>query len=181
MYPSPSENSDSKQGGLLRTTTWGTLIAFSLLIAGLGLTGHLFHPLGNPQVLQTAANTTPHQATALLTAARDSYNGGSTGRDSSRASTPYPYSGIAENSAVASPSLATANGSPVLSHTPPAGTKDLSALQQGPVSGAPSTDAASLPTQIAAKIAPDLKGLDPAKPVDVIVQFKRLAGVTAPT
>jgi len=30
-------------------------------------------------------------------------------------------------------------------------------------------------TLIAAKIAPDLQGIDPTKPVDVIVQFKRTA------
>src|SRR5580704_15834313 len=120
MYPSPSENSDSKHGGLLRTTTWGTLIAFSLLIAGLGLAGHLFHPLSNPQALQTAANTTPDGAAAVRAAARDSYNAGSTRRDSSRASTPYPQSGVAANSAMGSRSLAAANGSPVLPQTSPA-------------------------------------------------------------
>jgi hypothetical protein len=117
MHPSPSKNSDRKHGGPLRSTTLGTLIAFSLLIAGLGLTGHLYHPLGNPQVVQSAADTTSDQAAALPTAAPDSYNAESNRRYLSRASTLYPHSGIAENRAIASPSLATANGSPARTQT----------------------------------------------------------------
>jgi hypothetical protein len=32
---------NNKEGGFLKTTTWGALIAVSLVLIGLGFTGHL--------------------------------------------------------------------------------------------------------------------------------------------
>ena len=62
MDRSPSKNPENKQGGLLKTTTWGTLIALSLLIAGLGLTSYVFLPHGSSQAIETTANISPGQA-----------------------------------------------------------------------------------------------------------------------
>ena len=52
-------NKGSKHGssGLLKTTTWGTLIALSLVVAFLGFTGHL------PSFSDVKSG---HQATATL-------------------------------------------------------------------------------------------------------------------
>ena len=74
MDLSPYKTSEKKTGGPLKTTTWGTLIALSLLLTGLAVTGHLSHKPGNPQVIQTAENIAPDQVPALSSAVRDSYD-----------------------------------------------------------------------------------------------------------
>ena len=173
MDLSPYRNPEKKNGGPLKTTTWGALIAFALLLAALGLTGHLSHPSRNAQVIETAANISPEQTpTARSTASashEDGYNRGAL----NGTSTLQPLFELRKNGPSSAKSSGLANGSLVQQQVPSAGVKDPSAPQQEPRAGVPMTGAVNAQALIAAKIAPDLQGIDPTKPVDVIVQFKR--------
>src|SRR5208282_3106890 len=77
MDLSPYKNPKNKNGGPLKTTTWGALIAFALLLAGLGLVGHISHPFQNSQVIEAAGNISPAHETAPSAAANGSYEAGS--------------------------------------------------------------------------------------------------------
>src|SRR5271170_8447446 len=124
MDLSPYKNPKNKNGGPLKTTTWGALIAFSLLLAGLGLTGHLSQPVGGPQAIQTTANKAAGRASAPPAAARGAYSAVSNGGAFSGASTLQPHFEIRENSAIAHrwPTLVDSNPAP--SQTPSVGLKD---------------------------------------------------------
>src|SRR5882724_10823848 len=101
MQPSHSRNPENKSSGVLKTTTWGTLIALSLLIAGLGLTGHLSPTGGTPQVVQTAANIPSGRSAGLPSGAHSSREFGA-GRGTSKGPSPMaPQSGVLDNSGLA--------------------------------------------------------------------------------
>src|SRR5580658_3710536 len=177
MTLSPNKSLQNKNGGPMNTTTWGALIALSLVLTGLGLARLASHADGNQQPFQAAANSVQGQVPASPLSGRgtDSYKAGADGRTLNSAATPEnrnPHFTASVDRAVAPLPPAIGLGEP---SAPSASLKDRTAVQQSPVSGASSTGALSLQAQIAAKIAPDLQGIDPQKPVDVIVQFNKSA------
>ena len=62
MALNSSDRSEKGNSGILRTTTWGTLIAFSLILTVLGFTGHSFR--GSRKLYKFAGN---RSATPTLT------------------------------------------------------------------------------------------------------------------
>ena len=101
MERSPSKNPENKQGGPLKTTTWGALIALSVLIAGLGLTSYVFLPHGSSQAVETTANISPSHAPILGSAARSAYGAGSSGQGLNGESTLRPYNGVRGTASIA--------------------------------------------------------------------------------
>src|SRR5580692_8783590 len=156
MDSRPYKNPENKQGGPLKTTTWGALIAFSLLIAGLGLTSYVFLPHGNPQAIETAANISRNQTPVLGSAASGGYGAGSSGHGLNGGSTFHPYNVLSGTGAIAAQSSASANGYAVLPSNTPAAPSNQAAPQQDPANGGASSGGLNLQAQIAAKIAPDL-------------------------
>ncbi|HXE34466.1 MAG TPA: hypothetical protein VN087_11175, partial [Verrucomicrobiae bacterium] len=77
MDLTPYKSSKTQNGGPLKTTTWGALIAIALLLGLLGTTGHLLHSFGSAQLIQTAANTAPGQNASAPVARKHSYNNAS--------------------------------------------------------------------------------------------------------
>src|SRR5579863_8170738 len=176
MQPSHSKNPEIKNSGVLKTTTWGTLIALSLLIAGLGLTGHLSPTGGARHAVLTAANIAPERGAGLSSGALSSREFGSARRATNGASSLAPQSGAIDNRGLTSQMAAQANGNLFFGKSSSAAIKDQAPAQQNPGAGGLSNGSATPQAIIAAKIAPDLQGIDPQKPVDVIVQYKKSAG-----
>ena len=172
----PAKNSDSSlktstwgtliENGLLKTTTWGALMALSLLAAAFGFRGSLFGSrtdstgqiesrLESPQLsltqghVQVALKSTDSgQKSRLKGPALDQR--GTSG-------VPSVYRQVPPSRSSAFPTGTTTPGAPNQSLNDAA---DAASDNQNPQ------------TLIAAKIAADLKGIDPDKPVDVIVQFR---------
>ena len=113
MDRSPYKNPENKNGGPLKTTTWGALIASSLLLAGLGLTGHLSRPGGGSQVIETAASSAPVQAPTVSSVAKGSYGSGVRGGALNGASALHPLFGVRPGSANAANSAAIVGGSSI--------------------------------------------------------------------
>src|SRR5215472_10254431 len=155
----PAKNTVSS----LKTSTWGTLIALSLLAAAFGFRGSLFGSrtdstgqiesrLESPQLsltqghVQVALKSTDSgQKSRLKGPALDQR--GTSG-------VPSVYRQVPPTRSSAFPTATTSLGAPNQSLS------DAASDNQNPQ------------TLVAAKIAADLKGIDPDKPVDVIVQFR---------
>src|SRR5712692_4275015 len=164
------ETGRSVKGSVLKTTTWGALIAFSATIMVAGLLGYSpWTPSGDlarpsAQVAEQGLPSAGHSATLAQDGSSIS---GAFGR--------------------AFPSLdksaATVSATPVISASAAATPENLIRSNQADLSrsntrnldtgtGSAGTNPEDIQAAAAAKIAPDLKGIDPEKPVDVIVQFK---------
>ncbi len=178
MDRSPYKSPEDKNGGPLKTTTWGALIASSILVAGLGLTGYLSHLAVSPQVIETADNSALNQTAASPSTGGISRSAGLDNRSSSSASILRPTLEVRKNGTVAVQSAAQANGSPAILKAPVVGQKEQGGAQQNAIAGEGSTGVVDAQAQLAAKIAPDLQGIDPEKPVDVIVQYKSSAAAS---
>src|ERR1700730_2456297 len=132
MQPSQSRNPENKKSGVLKTTTWGTLIALSLLIAGLGLTGHLSPTGGTPQVVQTAANIPPDSSAGIPSVGHSSHEF-STGRGASNGRSPLaPLSGVLDNSGLTPQKAAPAGSNSLSSKSSSATIKDQAPAPQDP-------------------------------------------------
>src|SRR5271165_5439159 len=175
MDRSPYKSPENKNGGPLKTTTWGALIASSVLVAGLGLTGYLSHLAVSPQVIETADNNALNQVPADPSMAGPSRSTGLVNRSSSSASILRPTLEVRKGGTAAVQSAAQVFGGPASLRAPVVGLKDQVRAQQNPVAGGGAAGVVDAQAQIAAKIAPDLQGIDPEKPIDVIVQYKSSA------
>jgi hypothetical protein len=176
MELTPYKSSKMQNGGPLKTTTWGALIAIALLLGLLGTTGYLFHSFGSPQVIQTAANTAPRQNASAPVARKHSYTNAS-GLGLNNSLTFEQPNGIRANGPVSANNPVAGMGV-AAEQSNSSGMKAASTAQPDPLSGGITAGTANAQALIAAKIAPDLQGIDPNKPVDVIVQFKRSAAST---
>ncbi len=170
MIGSENNNSEKRGGSILKTTTWGALIALSALLAfGVGsqLAKSRFDTSATPTAEQPASPDVLAAQADAQSAKEDSFfnsaskqisklNPFSSGQESKRSNTPAL-------SAQDKPFISGVQAAPQASDS---GSKNQSRDGSQP---RPDQDPQVL---IAAKIAPDLKGLDPDKPVDVIVQFK---------
>src|SRR5215471_17473870 len=173
MEGTSNKNRSKSSEGLLKTTTWGTLIALSLLAAAWGFSGgssrvhddsttpELLAQLESPQTPGTLGNP---QTARQISSPNDIQKQSSSFR---------PFSSDRGTSKAATATFPPANGVATLSaslvnapRTPESLAKNQS--QDASLPGA-SEDPQVL---IARKIAPDLKGINPDKPVDVIVQFR---------
>src|SRR5580704_7488771 len=170
MQLSHSMNPENKNSGVLKTTTWGTLIALSLLIAGLGLTGHLSPTGGTRQAVQTAANIAPGRSSGLPSGALSSHEFGSSRRTSNGLSPLAPQPGVIDKNGLTAQTAGPAGSNSFFSKSASAASKDQAPAQQAPGTGAAMNGGTTPQSLIAAKISPDLQGIDPQKPVDVIVQ-----------
>ena len=159
----------AKGGNVLKTTTWGTLIALSLLVTAWGFNGLRRGNDSGPAAPQAAAKLAPPQSpaspavkpvqeapapqgTAKHNTVLDFFH---FERDAQTVAATPSSREVSASSSANSPSL------------PQANSKGQSS--DGTGSGA-SEDSQVL--MAAAKIAPDLKGIDPEAPVDVIVQYR---------
>ncbi len=180
MDLTPNKSSNNQNGGPLKTTTWGALIAIALLMGLLGTTSYVLHPFGSPQVVQTAGNTGLGQNGGVPSVAQHSYNTHSSKFGLNNAPAFQQPIGVQANGPVsAGVPLAVIVGV-AEQHGNSSGAKAAQATQQDPLSGGLTSGTANPQALIAAKIAPDLREVDPAKPVDVIVQFKRATGTSGP-
>ncbi len=178
MDPNMTEQRKGKTGSILKTSTWGGLIAFPLVLLILGLTGHLSSPSGSTPVHRPVVSVA--SAKAPVSAETDKLHRAlaRVGGVLSAASKLSPFFKVSKEGKVSSDGAAVAEapapsvGMPVLSSSTSNSPKEEVAMKQALDLGAGSKGTAD-PQQIAAKIAPDLKGIDPASKVDVIVQFKR--------
>src|SRR5690349_12757015 len=152
------------QDGLLKTTTWGTLIALSLLAATLGFKGSFSSSPDNSATLQAEAHL--ESVPSAQNAAPLSTQGGSSAKQSGLNSTPFNQYRRNDSYSARPQTLAASPALPNLA-------AKQSAQPQISTSGA-SNDNQDPQSLIAAKIAPDLKGIDPQKPVSVIVQYRQV-------
>src|SRR5262249_29403099 len=162
MESTGNANGPSKSSGLLKTTTWGTLIAASILVAAWSFSGpdsnHSFGP-NNP-----GAKLNPFHKTTL-----SKHVNGST-LATKQASESESASVVA--SAAQQPVNSSSSYSFIPQPAPFFGANAVAAHSsesKGQAAAGPKSDE---PVLIAAKMAPDLVGLDPEKPVDVIVQYR---------
>src|SRR5947209_18868553 len=165
MNGARNQNRNQDSGGLLKTTTWGTLIA-SAILAAWGLTGNF-----------VTSNSQQVQEPPVLTASNDSYQ-------APQAHASDPYRSEAQGNLHASPRPSSASSSLVVSVGAQNGSRiplasASNALPSKASDNKPRPAERKLPTDnddpqraIAAKIAPDLKGIKPDAAVDVIVQFR---------
>src|SRR5215467_674324 len=155
-----AKNSDS----FLKTSTWGALIALSLLAAALGFRGS-FSSSRSDSTEQIEARLEspqlPLEQSPAQAAPQSSHS-----QSQSRPSGPI-LDQRRTSSALAVNRQVTSTTSSAFSNM----TSKLGAQSQ-PLSSATSSDNQDPQTLIATKIAPDLKAIDPDKPVDIIVQFR---------
>src|SRR5689334_17162230 len=155
MDTSPYKNSESRSSHL-KTTTWGGVIGLALLIAGLGLTGHLSRSIGNSQIIESADNIAPNELAALSSNVTDHSAAGSSARSLNKASThPLPFE-FRGNRAVWAQFPSAANGNEGLSARTATGFKDQ-LPGQAPASAAASGGTGNPQNVTASKISPDLR------------------------
>src|SRR6266851_8390248 len=167
------ETGRSVKGSVLKTTTWGALIAFSAMILVAGLLGYNpWTPSGDlaRSSAQVAEQGLPSAGPSATPAQDDSSMDGVIGRalpsrDKSAATV--------HATPVISASAAAAHENPVRSNQADLSHSNTRNIDTG--TGSADTNPNDNEAAVAAKIAPDLKGIDPEKPVDVIVQFKNSA------
>src|SRR5216684_884142 len=167
------ETGRSVKGSVLKTTTWGALIAFSAMILVAGLLGYNpWTPSGDlaRSSAQVAEQGLPSAGPSATPAQDDSSMDGVIGRalpsrDKSAATV--------HATPVISASAAAAPENPVRSNQADLSHSNTRNIDTG--TGSADTNPNDNEAAVAAKIAPDLKGIDPEKPVDVIVQFKNSA------
>ena len=93
MYPNPSKLAKKSSDVLLKTTTWGTLIAFALVFTLLGFKGHVDHFSGNVAVPNSTGGKAPVRAAATPEPAKTASSGGfSSAADHATESNPFPVS-----------------------------------------------------------------------------------------
>src|ERR1039458_3753371 len=111
MDLSLNKKSANKNNGPMKTTTWGAVVVFSLLLAGLGLASHVSNPVGNSQVLQTAANIASSQVPTPPLSPRTSHDSGSIGSGLNSVSILDPSIEARANSSIAAQPFAPTVGS----------------------------------------------------------------------
>src|SRR6266436_8388503 len=178
MIGSENNNGEERGGSTLKTTTWGALIALSALLA-FGVGSQLAKSHFDTSATQTAeqqASPDVMTAQADVKPAKDaSFFRGAVKQISQL----NPFSEGQESKPAATPTL-NAQERPLV----PASGLQSAAQASDPGSRNQSRDGSQTGADqdpqvlIAAKIAPDLKGIDPEKPLDVIVQFKNSASAT---
>src|SRR5215467_8998493 len=149
--------------GLLKTTTWGALIGLSLLAAAFGFRGSFYSSHSDSTAQIEARLDSPQLPVAQPThSAPDSaYT-----QQQSRQSSPARNQRRKSSASSVNRQVAPAASSVLSNLTPKFGGQNQS------LSGTTSSDNQDPQTLVAAKIASDLKGIDPEKSVDVIVQFR---------
>src|SRR6266852_2930140 len=176
MIGSENNNNGEKRGGsMLKTTTWGALIALSALLAfGVGsqlAKSHFDTPATQTAEQQASPDVTTAQAD-VKPAKDDSFFRGAVKQISQL----NPFSEGQESKPPATPTL-NAQERPLVPASrlqSAAQASDSDSKNQSRDASQPGADQ-DPQVLIAAKIAPDLKGIDPDKAVDVIVQFKNTA------
>src|SRR5580658_8116424 len=171
----PGKQESSRNGSrVLKTTTWGAVIALSAAILVTGLVG--LNPLtksgefGRPAA-QVAEKALPSSGPSLTPALQGSFNGGDVREDQ-----PVLGKALPSASETVSDSSVSTVASPIRSSQAELSQPNPPSESNGGGSG--SANSVEAQRAVLAKIAPDLKGLDPEAPVDVIVQFKTAAGVS---
>src|SRR5215813_2160757 len=160
-------------GGLLKTTTWGALIALSLLVTAWGFNGHwldskpTFTTVAQSEVKPNSPVATPEQASrpaehAIAPAAS---------KQSSVLGTLFGFSD-GRNQAATSTVSASVRETVADSSANPAATATDSTHRHSDVAASAGPTEEPQVLMAAAKIAPDLKGIDPETAVDVIVQYR---------
>src|SRR5215472_4312506 len=153
------KNSDS----FLKTTTWGALIALSLVAAAFGFRGS-FSSSRSDSTEQIEARLQSPQSPLAQSPVPPAPQSPSSGRQLRLGG---PALAQPRTSSVFSGSHEVMPASSAFTSVTP-----KSAATSQSFGGATPSDDQDRQTLIATKIAPDLKGLDPEKPVDVIVQFR---------
>src|SRR5215831_14315799 len=173
MESTSKTNSTKKSSGFLKTTTWGTLIAASALLAAWGFSGNFQSQAGfgpnKPiaKLSQVQPNATPIKNGSL--------SAPSTGNDRLSSS----VSGVVSNPYYANSRSSVISGKGNGEQISSSRTNQESAHPSELKSQTLSTGSTDPQVLIAAKMAPDLQGLDPEKPVDVIVQFRKTPAKSA--
>src|SRR5580693_4715949 len=169
-----THNSSGKGSSILKTTTWGALIALTAAILVAGLPG--FNPwthsgdVSHPSV-QVAEQVQPLVAHSTTPARQDSTLSGVSGRSISvQGKSAQAEAGVAQ--VAVSPAASFENPIRPVQTEPrhenaPKNDTDLPSTSASPNNDQPA---------VVAKIAPDLKGVDPEAPVEVIVQYRNAAG-----
>src|SRR6266849_5926448 len=165
-----SHETSRTASSILNTTTWGALIALSAAILVAGLLGYnpwtYFGDRGRPssQVAEQRLPSAAHAGTSAL-------EGPSLGKAIGRALSRHDKSAssVTATSPISASAAATPEN-PIRLNQADLGRSNTPNHDTGtsPAGTSPDDNQAA----VAAKIAPDLKGIDPEKPVDVIVQFK---------
>src|SRR5215472_11693027 len=159
-HRNPTKNNE----GLLKTTTWGTLIALSLLAAAFGFRSSFYSSPNDSATLEAEARQDSAPLQSAQNAAEPSRPGNSFGKE------PGSIAASSQNrpngSLSAGPQMTAA--SPTFSNL--TAKRDAQTPSLGSSAPSESQDPQSL---ISAKISPDLKGIDPQKPVNVIVQYRQ--------
>jgi serine protease AprX len=176
MIGAQKNSPKSKTSGFLKTTTWGTLISLSLVVAVLGVSGHL------PWTSASQATPVPVAAVSVRPtqpfAAHSIFLGSSSDRTYKGVSTrPGGREQVAKTDVTAQPSVLVASTSrqdnsglhaavsSTSSDSGPSAAEDNDSVQQA---------------LIAAKLSSDLKQVDPEAPLDVIVQYHQLPSAMDP-
>ena len=160
--------------GFLKTTTWGALIALSLVLLVLGSTGHLSRFVEGPAALRADAGSSSPDSSVASEFAKPT-NAAGTLISPSGPTGLHPFFASRENHSVSAPNVsATRTSSGLQAPAIPGGGQDPAA-KPASESVLPFGSLEDRPAQIASRIAPDLKGLDPETSIDVIVQFKKSA------
>src|SRR6266481_3418184 len=172
---SPSKGHNVGEGGFLKTTTWGALIALSLAAVAWGVSSYtpLAHNNEDGQA-SVALNCTVEDSSPNPAQAASKHESFFTNalKHASRLN-PFSASKTSANkNAVLSAQVQSPASGPL---TPASGLKPASRLEdanQNPNFGAQGSDEAKA-ALAARKISPDLKSVKPEASVDVIVQFRQ--------
>src|SRR5262249_33300041 len=172
MESTGNANGPRKSSGFLRTTTWGTLIAASLLVTAWSFSGHFGGSndgLGY-RTSEVVAKLNPFHSTSSSKTLEPS-KAPAVEPSQARSASAVAYQGH--------PAAEPKGPSMVAQYTPFRGVNPV-APRPSEAKGQAATETSSeAPVLIAAKMAPDLQGLDPEKPVDVIVQYRKSPATNA--
>src|SRR5271168_1026687 len=170
--PTSTQNSHQKSSdNFLKTTTWGALIAISLVLAVFGLTGQISNSRGKAEATLGSGNISTTQTQAPAQGATSSSSDSLPGSPMQSAAQPNSFS-PSTNFNFSVPPSSTSDTAKTLSASNFARPGVAVPVQPESTSTLPAPDSDDAQALIAAKIAPDLNGIDPEKPIDVIVQFK---------
>jgi len=174
MQTSDQNGRRSKKDSILKTTTWGALIAFSLAAAIFGVSHRTTPvPSGAPALSASRSAQSTRPINVLGSYSPNSQDAARTGATIAQNSSD-PSSGTSQSQHSEFSALVAALFAPTDS--------TLSARPQAPQPAANSNstpapaqafDPAAQAAMVAAKLSPDLQSADPNKPVDVIVQFRQ--------
>src|SRR5215469_6314637 len=161
-HGNPTKNGE----GLLKTTTWGTLIALSLLAAAFGFRSSFSSSPDGSAALQAEARQESAPLQSTQSVAEPSQEGRSLGKESGLSSA---SSNQDRRNGFSSANLQM----PAAASTAPSNLAAKQDAQVPSLSSPASNNNQDPQSLIAAKIAPDLKGIDPHKPVNVIIQYRQ--------